>query len=360
MPHFGSENSVYCYEYIWLDADQVPRSKTKVMKYVPNTELPDWNYDGSSTGQADTTNSEVILSPVAVYPNPFVPAGGKLVLCQTQKRDGRHVVATDTNTRHHCANVLTFHKDKEPMFGAELEFFMRDIKTGLPLGYAADGTTPAQGRYYCGVGAGCAYGRAFVDKVLGLAIRMGLGITGSNFEVAPGQAEIQVCGVGIKAADDLIMLKYLLRRVGEEAGIEIDLTPKPLEGDWNGSGCHINFSTKAMRTPTTNAYAEHILPAVQALADTHAEHLAVYGAGNDARLTGAHETSSYDRFTYGVADRSASVRIPADTKARGYGYIEDRRPGANVDPYLAYARIVETICGPYGVAGEGAPAPQIA
>jgi len=354
MVHFGSERSMYCYEYIWLDADQVPRSKTRVMGYVLEDKLPDWNYDGSSTGQATTANSEVILSPVAVYRNPFVAAGSRLVLCQTQKRDGTSYIGpTGTNTRHRCANVLKFHEAHKPMFGAELEFFMRDIKTGLPLGFTGDGTTPAQGSYYCGVGAGCAYGRWFVDKVLAMAIRMGLGVTGFNFEVAPGQAKIQVCAVGIKAADDLIMLKYLLRRVGEEEGIIIDLNPKPLKGDWNGSGCHINFSTLAMRVSTDSAYQAHILPAVHKLSEKHAEHLAVYGAGNDARLTGAHGTSSYDQFSYGVADRSASVRIPADTLAQGYGYIEDRRPGANVDPYLAYARIVETIC---GVAG--APAPQ--
>lgn len=341
-----------CYEYIWLDADQVPRSKTKV---APAGEKPGmWNYDGSSTGQATTAHSEVLLEPVATYPDPFRGGDNTLVLCQTLARDGSpYIGPIATNTRHRCANVLTYHNDYQPMFGAEQEFFMIDHKTQKPLGFHSE-VTPAQGQYYCGVGAGCARGRNFVEDVLAKGLAMGLPITGTNFEVAPAQAEFQVCEVGIDAADALVMLRYLLRRVGEDHGIAIDLSPKPLAGDWNGSGCHINFSTKFMRdTPTSTVGVPNapIREAISRLSEKHAEHLEVYGTDNEQRLTGSHETSSYTDFSSGVANRSASVRIPSDVAAQGHGYIEDRRPASNVDPYLAYARIVETVCGPYH--GEG-------
>jgi glutamine synthetase len=324
------------HEYVWLDAKQEPRSKTQVL---PDGEEPGmWNYDGSSTGQAQTDNSEVLLNPVRTYPDPFRDGNAFLVLCETLNPDG---TPHATNTRWRAAEALDRHSEEMCMFGAEQEFFMVDVDTDRPLGFTAAGLANPQGDYYCGVGAGRVYGRAFAEDALAHALQAELPITGLNFEVAPGQCELQVCHVGIRAADDLIMLRYVLRRLGEMHGLKIDFSPKPILGDWNGSGCHVNFSTQTMREVEGGFHA--IWKAVRKLGDAHAEHIAAYGVGNEERLTGKHETSSMTAFTSGVGDRSASVRIPSAVAAAQKGYLEDRRPAGNMDPYTVYRMIVETV-----------------
>jgi glutamine synthetase len=70
-------------------------------------------------------------------------------------------------------------------------------------------------------------------------------------------------------------------------------------------------------------------------------HLKHYGAGLEDRLTGEHETASYKEFKYGVSDRGASVRIPMQTDLDGKGYLEDRRPCANIDPYVVARLLAE-------------------
>jgi len=164
-----------------------------------------------------------------------------------------------------------------------------------------------------------------------------------NAEVAPGQWEIQVgpCE-GLEAGDHLNILRYILQRVGETHGVQINLEPKPVKGDWNGSGCHVNFSTLDMRESDNGK--ELILEAVHKLGSNHKEHMEVYGEGNRERMTGKHETASYDKFNYGVANRGASIRIPRLVEATGKGYFEDRRPASNMDPYLVTAKIAETCC----------------
>lgn len=357
-PAYESQHSIAC-EYIWLDAQQRLRSKTRVLirRGAPLFDVPSWNYDGSSTEQATTEQSEIIIVPRTAIRDPFrvVPLSGApcayLVICDTYVREpSGALIKHKTNTRAECAAVLEKHKAEKPMFGFEQEFFMIDTSTGLPLGFKGEGNTEAQGRYYCGVGAGSVFGRNFVEEVVGKALQIGLPITGSNFEVAPGQAEIQLCSTGMDAPDQLIILRYLLQRAGEDHGIEVSFEPKPVKGDWNGTGCHINFSTKTMRrVPTNHGDKEQsqkaIDDAVERLRQNHQRHVSNYGVGNDQRLTGKHETSSMEKFSAGVADRSASVRIPSDTHANGYGYIEDRRPGGNVDPYVACRLLVDTICG---------------
>jgi glutamine synthetase len=288
-----------------------------------------------------TESSEVIIIPKYICPDPFRGKRCYLVLCSTHMRNKNGLIEPiETNTRQVAENAFEkVPKETEPMFGFEQEFFIYDKATGFPLGFSSDGTCAPQGPYYCGVGAGRVFGRKFVDSVVELAMKAQLPITGSNFEVAPGQAEIQVCGVGIEAADQLTILRYLLIRAGEEYNYEISFEPKPIKGDWNGTGCHINFSTSKMRHGTI----KDIMHAVYCLERTHTEAIKVYGAGNEERLTGTHETSSMEKFTWGVADRSASVRIPSQVKYEGWGYIEDRRPAGNVDPYLATAVIMNSM-----------------
>jgi glutamine synthetase len=84
---------------------------------------------------------------------------------------------------------------------------------------------------------------------------------------------------------------------------------------------------------------------MEKLASRQAEHMAVYGEDNQLRMTGKHETASYDKFTWGVANRGASVRVNRACAEEGKGYFEDRRPASNADPYQITGIIVETLCG---------------
>jgi glutamine synthetase len=323
---------MYIYEYIWLDGKNKLRSKTKItLDKTP----PIWNYDGSSTEQASGENSEVSLYPVQTYKNPFLNIKNSfLILCETYDNDGN---PHNTNTRSKMVLLNDIITKENPMFGFEQEFFFINKKTGFPLGYYGD-DTKKQGDYYCGVGAENVYGRNIAEKCLEKCIDAGVSLTGMNFEVAPGQCEFQVCNYGIKASDDLIIFRYILERVSEEYDVSINYEPKPIDGDWNGSGLHTNFSTEKIRT-IKGEYKN----AVEKLSKNHKEHLSVYGIDNNKRLTGKHETSSMHNFTSGIGDRTASVRIPFSVEKSGVGYIEDRRPGGNADPYLVSHKLIETI-----------------
>lgn len=136
--------------------------------------------------------------------------------------------------------------------------------------------------------------------------------------------------------------RYLLMKCAEEYNLSVSFEPK-LFSDWNGSGCHTNFSTKTMRAGTGGM--KYIEDMMAKFAAKHKLHLKLYGEGNDQRLTGTHETSSMHEFSYGPGNRAASFRIPSQTYAdKGKGYIEDRRPSSNIDPYVVTAIIVDTAC----------------
>ena len=355
-------------EYVWLDAIGVPRSKTRVIHAVPASgdgptprhplvhaclgpggeidlgKLPAWDYDGSSTGQADGGDSEVILRPRALFVDPFRPPDrntgrmARLVLCDTCLPDGE---PHPTNTRAAAEAVFRRGESHSPWFAVEQEFFIS--RGGRPVGLPGkDDDPPApQGPYYCGVGGRTAIGRACVERALGRALRAGLSVTGMNAEVAPSQWEIQVCAPGIACADEVVVLRYILARTAEEEACDVSFEPKPVPGDWNGSGGHVNFSTAEMREE--GGY-EAVTAAVDKLRLRHMEHMAVYGKGNEARMTGQHETADYNTFSSGVADRGASVRIPRATEKNGCGYLEDRRPAANMDPYVVTSMILDTTC----------------
>lgn len=136
------------------------------------------------------------------------------------------------------------------------------------------------------------------------------------------------------------MARYLLCRVAEEFGLTISYEPK-IFPDWNGSGAHTNFSTATMRAGTGGMkYIDDMMAKFDA---KHALHISLYGDGNDKRLTGIHETSSMSKFSYGCGNRAASFRIPTQVMHDdGKGYIEDRRPASNVDPYIVSAMIYDT------------------
>jgi len=332
-------------EYIWIGGTGLDiRSKTKtVSSEVKSPEdLPVWNYDGSSTGQAPGDNSEVYLKPVAIYPDPF--RGGKniLVLCETCLPDAG-LTPLPTNTRRAALEIFKKTAAEKPWFGIEQEYtlFYQDGRT--PLGWPTNGFPAPQGPYYCSNGADVSFGRDVVESHYRTCLYAGVNISGVNAEVMPGQWEYQVgpCE-GIEAGDQLIISRYLLLRVCEAFGVVVSFDPKPVAGDWNGAGCHTNYSTLTMRTPKVGIDAIHA--AVKKLGEKHAKHIAAYGAGNERRLTGLHETASIEKFSAGVADRGASIRIPRQAEADGCGYFEDRRPSSNMDPYVVTSLIVKTTC----------------
>ena len=332
-------------EYVWIDGFNNLRSKTKVYdKEVHNVkELPIWNYDGSSTGQAKGSDSEVMLIPRAIYRDPFRGDPHKIVLCETQKPDGSYL----ENSHRHWANELfKQNKESKPWFGLEQEYFLMSMETKLPLGYNKD---QSQGQFYCSAGAENAFGREIVDEHLNACIFAGIQISGINAEVAPGQWEFQIgpC-VGIAEGDELWVARYLLVRIAEKYNVIVDFSPKPLKGDWNGSGCHANYSTETMRNGLVDEFGKHIEgiefinEAIEKLSKKHAEHMEVYGEDNDQRMSGEHETASYDKFSVGIANRGRSVRIGNETLADKKGYFEDRRPGSNCDPYLVTGMLFKT------------------
>jgi glutamine synthetase len=341
-------------EYVWIDALGELRSKSKVVagkSSVTLEDLPSWNYDGSSTGQAPGEDSEVIIVPRAVFKDPFRGGNHVLVMTDTYTPQG---VAIPTNTRAPAAAIFETKPEEEPWFGIEQEYTL--FKDGTPLGWPTSsarsfggptvqlGFPGPQGPYYCSAGADVAFGRDVVDDHLIKCLEAGISVSGINAEVMPGQWEYQVgpC-TGIESGDHMWMSRYILNRVCEVHGVVASLDPKPVPGDWNGAGCHTNFSTKAMRE-VENSLEKVIIPAVERLGKKHAEHIKVYGLGNEKRLTGRHETASIEKFSYGVANRGASVRIPNVVKQTGKGYFEDRRPASNMDPYVVTSKIFHTCC----------------
>ena len=332
-------------EYIWVGGNNELRSKTKIVKThkdilkLGDEEISDWNYDGSSTEQATGGDSEVWIRPVAVYKDPFRGETDLLVLCDTWLPNGD---PHPTNTRINAKKIFDQALDKEPWFGMEQEFFILDSDSKLPVGFPENGYPRPQGPYYCSVGASNAYGRDYLEEALDNCLIANIPVTGTNFEVCAGQLEIQVCSTGIAEGDDLLITRYILQRTGEKYGYDIDISAKPVKGDWNGSGCHTNFSTKEMRE-NENGY-QLILDAIEKLRVKHDEHIQCYGSDNHERLTGLHETAHMSEFSSGVANRGASIRIPRMTERDGKGYLEDRRPSSSCDPYIVTSKLFETCC----------------
>ncbi len=323
-------------EYIWVDGS-VPtpmlRSKTKILDSAK--ELPLWGFDGSSTNQAPGKASDCVLKPVFSCPDPVRGGDDLLVLCEVLLTD---MTPHPTNTRAHAVEIAERYAKHESWFGMEQEYTL--FVGNRPLGFPDAGFPSPQGPYYCGVGDDQVHGRPLVEAHLEACLKAGLSIAGINAEVMPGQWEFQVGPLGpVEVADHLLMARWLLYRIGEDFGINATLDPKPVKGDWNGAGCHTNFSTKAMR----DGY-DPIVAACEALGERYMEHVKAYGDGIQSRLTGSHETAPWNEFSYGVSDRGASVRIPWQVEVDKKGYIEDRRPNANCDPYTVAGMITETVC----------------
>lgn len=325
-------------EYIWLDGykpTQSLRSKTKIVSKFGGklADCPMWSFDGSSTQQAPGGSSDCLLQPVALFPDPD-RKDGWLVMTEVLNADG---------TPHPSNGRATIDdEDDDFWFGFEQEYFLWDPETNKPFGFPAEGFPGPQGPYYCGVGAGKAYGRHIIEDHLDQLIAAGINIEGINAEVATGQWEFQIFAKGAKEAGDQIWVaRFLAERNGEKYGLAINWHCKPVQGDWNGSGMHANFSNGTLRNAGSKEVFDKICNAFQPVIK---EHIEVYGADNHLRLTGLHETQSIDKFSYGISDRGASIRIPISTVDNGWkGYLEDRRPNSSADPYKVAARIIKTV-----------------
>lgn len=341
------------FTYIWIDGTSPTgklRCKVKIMPTksgnIKLKNVPVWGFDGSSTYQADGQHSDLILQPVCIIKDPITVQNDYLVLCEVFMPDGQPHA---TNKRAVLRDMMQQHaKHCDPWIGFEQEYTL--FKGARPLGWPEGGYPAPQGPFYCGIGADEVFGRPLVEAHTQACIDCGLMIAGTNAEVMPGQWEFQVgyrhldkeAADPITISDHLWLARWLLYRLAEDLNITVTLDPKPVRGDWNGAGKHTNFSTAAMRHHKTGMDA--INAAIEKLSKRHDEHIAVYGHGLESRLTGLHETADISNFSHGIADRGASIRIPHQVATAGYGYLEDRRPGANADPYEVSAIMVETIC----------------
>ena len=351
MQYSVSKNKKLIVEYVWLGLDNEIFSKTRILSarqlvqnrssdYIDYKEIPEWDYDASSTKQATTESSEAILKPCALYKNPFIKDSQSfIVLCSTYTPDGTPL---KSNTRHDATQIFSNDAviDQDIWFGIEFEYMMFSRASGRPL--TTISATPIPNAIfnnkinYCSI---TALGHNVVEEHMMLCLDAGIGYDGYNSEVVVGQWEYQIFGKGIDVADQSIVARYILERVAFRHGIFINWHPKPIP-DKNGQGKHVNCSTKAMRSP---GGISEIHAAIQRLEAAHDDHIKVYGKDNELRLTGRHETSSYKKFTSGQADRTASVRIGSRTAAAGCGYFEDRRPASNADEYLVTSKLAETI-----------------
>jgi glutamine synthetase len=325
-------------EYVWLDGytpEPNLRSKVKIVDAetigASIESFPMWNFDGSSTNQAETGNSDRLLKPVRTYMSDKIPLDTVYVLCEVLNPDGTPHVS---NKRSQIGEGF-----EDLWFGFEQEYFIREEINGNVLGHKRHNLF--QGEYYCGVGHNVV-GREFVEEHTDMCLRHGINITGTNAEVALGQWEYQVFSQGkLKGGDDLWMTRYFLFKTAEKYGYHIDIHPKPLQhGEWNGSGLHTNFSTDMMRD---NGSEEYFMALFNAFESRHEDHIKSYGSENHLRLTGNFETQSIDKFSWGVSDRGASIRVPQDTAKDWKGYVEDRRPGSNADPYKIIKEIVKSL-----------------
>lgn len=313
------------YEYIWLDAKGIIRSKTRCLSnHCHNLE---WTYDASSTGQAPSNgDTEGVLIPRFQCIHPFFEKNASILLCDTYDIYGNPLKG---NWRSQAHNIFMKKRELEPWFGLEQEFFIWSLAER-----PTDNNNPSD--HYCR-----GQEMEIIREHMTACIKAGLHFAGWNAEVVPHQWEFQIgpCG-GIGAADELIVARFLLEQIAWKYHCTIDFTPKPFP-DKNGSGCHTNFSTKAMRQLGGLKEMERVMPMLEA---NHLKHLDGYGKDNHLRLTGVHETSSFDTFSWGVGTRNTSVRIPVLVQRDGCGYFEDRRPAANMDPYLVTSLLFETCC----------------
>ncbi len=324
-------------EYIWLDAKNNFRSKIRVCSSNNITDdITDWNYDGSSTGQADIDSSEIILKPCKIFNNPLLNnksklcKNNKLVVCSTYNIKGEPL---SNNHRHEAEKIFNSKLEEEPWFGLEQEYYMFDKKVQAI-------NCDKLGQYYCNPIVQEKICTQIAEEHAIACLEAGIKISGINAEVAPRQWEFQIgpC-VGINAGDDMMAARYLLERIAAIYELDINFHPKPI-GTLSGSGMHTNFSTCKMRN---DGGIKEIIRVIENLKKSHETDILKYGLDNNLRLTGSHETANIKDFSYGIGSRNTSIRIGYETAKNNKGYFEDRRPAANCDPYLVTSSIFSSV-----------------
>ena len=331
-------------EYIWVEGFGAVRGKTRVLPKAVSrvTDLPVWSFDGSSTGQATGCDSDVFLAPRRIYKDPFRGDNHIIVLCECYC-DAEVTQPHESNKRYNLSSLVNQVAKEDPWFGVEQEYVLYDVKTGLPYGWKSEeepGAGP-QGPYYCAAGADRIFGRNIIEEHMMACLKSGVNYYGANAEVMPSQWEFQIGTADpLTIADDLWVARYLLARITEKYGVVVNYHPKPKNGDWNGSGGHVNFSTAAMRK---DGGMKTIEESLRKLEKSHVEDLKFYGEFNELRLTGKHETSSMESFSWGIGNRGKSARITKQVVSSGKGYFEDRRPSSNLDPYCVFERILKAV-----------------
>ena len=350
-------------EYIWIGGNGELRSKTKITD-KPSGTPPQWGFDGSSTDQATATNSDLKLNPIFICNDAMRGHPHRLALCEVLDKDNKPV---DSNHRRRAFELSKRHFDKHFWFGLEQEYTLTVGRQEKPLGLSLGGyqrtsvdDIPKQGPFYCGLGANNAFGRKIAEEHMKACLdttltggRGGLKYCGMNAEVMPGQWEFQIGPGGpLDVSDRLWIARYLLIKVAEKHGISVSFASKP-HPSLNGAGCHTNFSTSKMRNSLDECFkaAEKLGSAVTTTKPYPTEDVCYpakgfpsdYGTGYKDRLTGDCETCSWKQFKFGVVDRTASIRIPLHVVHAKKGYIEDRRPCADIDPYRVTSYIMETV-----------------
>jgi len=338
-------------EYIWIDGENL-RSKIKIINHseqikIDSNSFPEWNFDGSSTGQSETKDSDLFLKPVYFCKNPFFESSSEknyyLVLNQVMNPDN---TAHETNNYNKLYQLFQYNKLNSDnflgsWFGIEQEYIILD-KNGdaYDIDNIGDKIIYNHNQHYCSVGTGKAMGRKIAEKHMDMCLDAGIKICGINSEVTASQWEFQIGPLNAyDVSNQLWVARYILLKVAEKYNAIITLHPKPFER-FNGSGAHTNFSTREMREKDG---IEKIYEAIEKLSKNHKEHIEVYGKHNEYRLIGTNETANINTFSYGNCDRGSSIRIPLNVLKDGCGYLEDRRPAANMDPYLVCERLLKTI-----------------
>ena len=329
-------------EYIWIDGENL-RSKIKIF-HSEILNFPEWNFDGSSTDQSVTKDSDLFLKPVYSCKNPFFKKLEKsyIVLCQVMNPDG---TPHETNNYHKLYNFIQHNLKisyNDSWFGIEQEYIILD-KNGNAFdidNICNDKIEYNKNQHYCSVGTGKAMGRQIAEEHMLMCMEAEIKICGINSEVTGSQWEFQIGPLNAyDVSNQLWIARYILNKIAEKYNAIITFDPKPFK-NLNGSGAHTNFSTIEMREKNG---IKQIYEAIDKLSKTHIEHIKVYGKNNDKRLIGTNETANIDTFSYGSCDRSSSIRIPLNVLKDKCGYLEDRRPAANMDPYLVTERILKTV-----------------
>ncbi|XP_070391237.1 glutamine synthetase-like isoform X1 [Dermacentor albipictus] len=341
------EDQVFC-TYVFVDATlENVRSKMRVLRYEPKSpeECPRSTFCGAGTDQWPDAgvDSELYLLPVALFKDPFLKGRNKLVLCEVLNADEQ---PHETNTRHPCKKAMEAVKEEEPWFGIEQEYAILE-QNGVPIGWPKQShSLKCCQSYFYAVGSENTAGRQVADAHIKACSYAGVKLYGSNVEAVISQWEYQIGPLpGVETGDHLWISRYILQRVAEDFGVVVSFEPRPFKSlKMPGCAGHINFSTKSSRS---EGGLDWINKAIAKLELKHELHLKAYDPRKDAnkeRLRGNLMATPSREFSAAVSAKTVCVRIPRLTKVAGRGFFEDRRPGANVEPYRAMQRLVETLC----------------